>query len=206
MKHHHRRKKDGSKTMGKNNPYSITTQETSVVFFLIGIIIMAIILTDPGFPMLAKFLMFIALMFFGISMITPNYAISKYNLNMYIDKITNPDWENWLRVTKNRTYAPQTVKKGVLGQSKGLVHGSKADIINRGDFTVTLQNGNHALVKYDALSHNINFNDALGWKLTRRKFGVLGSSAFQKCYDDGKTERTKLFKKRDEKKTEEKST
>jgi len=186
--------------MGKNNPYSITTQETSVVFFLIGIIIMAIILTDPGFPMLAKFLMFIALMFFGISMITPNYAISKYNLNMFIDKITNPDFENWLRVTKNRTFAPQTVKKGVLGQSKGLVHGAKADIINRGDFTITLQNGNHALVKYDALSHNINFNHTLGWKLIRRKFGVLGSTAFIKAYESGKTEKRKLFKRREEKK------
>lgn len=184
--------------MGKNNPYSITTQETSVVFFLIGIIIMAIILTDPGFPFLAKFLIFISLMFFGISMFTPNYAISKYNLNMFIDKITNPDFENWLRITKNRTFAPQTVKKGVLGQSKGLVHGAKADIINRGDFTITLQNGNHGLVTYDALSHNVNLNHALGWKLIRRKFGLLGSSAFQKCYDEGKTMHKLRFKRRDE--------
>jgi len=191
--------------MGKNNPYSITTQETSVVFFLIGIIIMAIILTDPGFPMLAKFLIFIALMFFGISMITPNYAISKYNLNMFIDKITNPDFENWLRVTKNRTFAPQTVKKGVLGQSKGLVHGAKADIINKGDFTITLQNGNHALITYDTLSHNVNLNHALGWKLIRRKYGFLGSQAFIKCFIDGRTVKRTLLKRRDDK-TEDKST
>ena len=199
MKILNRRKKDGSKTMGKNNPYSITTQETSVVFFLIGIIIMAIILTDPGFPMLAKFLMFIALMFFGISMITPNYAISKYNLNMFIDKITNPDFENWLRVTKNRTFAPQTVKKGVLGQSKGIIHNAKADIINRGDFTITFQNGNHGLLMYDTLSHNINFNHTLGWKLIRRKFGFLGSAAFQQYYETDKKNVDKKLKKGEDK-------
>lgn len=185
--------------MGKNNPYSITTQEMSTVFFLMGFLMFAIVFLAFGLPMFILLLLFVALIFFFISMVTPNYAISKYNLNMFIDKITNPDFENWLRVTKNRTFAPQTVKKGVLGQSKGLVHGAKADIINRGDFTITLQNGNHALITYDSLSHNINLNHALGWKLIKRKFGFLGSSAFIKAYDENKTEKRTLFKRRENK-------
>jgi len=186
--------------MGKNNPYSLTTQEISVVFFLMGFMIYMIVVVFFGLPLFMILLMIVALIFFAISMFTPNYQISKYNLNMFIDKITNPDWDNWIRITKNRVFAPQTVKKGVLGQSKGLVHGAKADLINRGDFTVTFQNGNHGLVKYDTLSHNVNLNHTLGWKLIRRKFGFLGSSAFIKCYEDGKTIRRKLLKKRDDKK------
>jgi hypothetical protein len=182
--------------MGKNNPYSITTQEVSTIFYLIGFLIMIIMIMDQGMPFLYKFLMFIAMLFFGISMFTPNNNISKYNLNMFMDKQTNPDFENWLRVTKNRMFAPQTVKKGVLGQSKGIVHGCKADIINRGDFTITLPNGNHALIKYDTLSHNINLNHTLGWKLIKRRFSLLGSAAFQRCYEDGKTTKRKKIRYR----------
>jgi len=185
--------------MGKNNPYSLTTQEISVVFFLMGFMIYMIVVVFFGLPLFMILLMIVALIFFAISMFTPNYQISKYNLNMFIDKITNPDWENWIRITKNRVFAPQTVKKGVLGQSKGLVHGAKADLINRGDFTVTFQNGNHGLVKYDTLSHNMNLNHTLGWKLIKRKFGFLGSTAFIKCYMDGRTVKKTLLKKREHK-------
>jgi len=188
--------------MGKNNPYSITTQEMSTIFFLMGFMIYMIVFLFMGLPLFILLLMIVSLIFFMISFFTPNYQISKYNLNMFIDKITNPDFENWLRVTKNRTFAPQTVKKGMLGQSKGLVHGAKADIINRGDFTITLQNGNHALVTYDTLSHNVNLNHTLGWKLIRRKFCLLGSSAFIRCYEDGKTVRRMRLKRRDDKKEE----
>lgn len=188
--------------MGKNNPYSITTQELSTIFFLMGFMINMVIAFFFGAPLFMILLVFIGLFFFGVAFFTPCYQISKYNLNMFIDKITNPDFENWLRVTKNRTFAPQTVKKGMLGQSKGLVHGAKADIINRGDFTITLQNGNHALVKYDTLSHNVNLNHTLGWKLIRRKFGFIGSSAFIRCYEDGKTIRRIRLKRLDDKKEE----
>lgn len=145
---------------------------------------------DPLYHMFVipeGFILFFAVgvFFTFIGTVLPCYQISKYNLNMFIDRMED-GFDTWLRFTKGRKFAPQIVRTGPLGQQKGLVSGNKADIINRGDFPVTLLNGNHAVIKYDLMSHNVSLDEAMGWKLIGRKYGMLGSNCYKRCLSEDK--------------------
>jgi hypothetical protein len=186
--------------MVSKRPFKFTTQEIATVFWCIGLLIFIVIFetsheiitiedkTFSAFIIGDQMILFIGvgIFFTALAYTLPCYAISKWNLNVYIDKMEQ-GWTAWLRFTKSRIFAPQVVRTGPLGQQKGLVEGYKADIINRGDFPVTLQNGNHAVIKYDLMSHNVNLNEAVGWTLTVHKWGWLGSAAYKRCLNDGQT-------------------
>ena len=194
--------------MTSKRPFKFTTQEYSVILWCIGFLILLVFMYASYAPQFHAFIigesmmlfLGVAIFFFFLAMALSNYMISKYNLNIFMDRM-EMGWEGWLRVTKNRKFAPQIVQTGPLGQEKGLVSGHKADIINRGDFPITLQVGNHAVVKYDLMSHNNNLNEAVGWKLVVHKYGFLGSAAYKRCLEEGKTiKKLKIGKKKEEKK------
>jgi len=180
--------------MVSKRPFKITSQEIATIMWCIGlfIIMMTFYMSyDAQFnqfivDMSMIFFFAIGLMFTFIGYAFPCYQISKWDCNIYMDKL-EVGWEGWLRFTKSRKFAPQCVRTGPLGQEKGLVSGHKADIINRGDFPITLRNGNHAVIKYDLMSHNINLIEALGWELISRKYGLLGANGYRKCLADEKT-------------------
>ena len=191
--------------MASKRPFKFTTQEFATVFWCMGIFIIMISLFvsyDPAYHIFIiqeSMLLFIGvgLFFTALGYMYPCYQISKWDCNIFIDKM-EPGWDGWLRFTKKRKFAPQIIKSGPLGQEKGLVSGHKADIINRGDFPVTLLNGNHAVIKYDLMSHNVNLNEAVGWELTTHKYGLLGSAAYRRCMSDDKIQKKEkkgLFKK-----------
>jgi hypothetical protein len=195
--------------MVSKRPFKFTTQEIATVFWCIGFFVVMIffyVSYDPQYNVFIvemQMLLFlgIGVFFMFLGYVFPCYQISKWDCNIFMDKLEQ-GWKCWLRVTKSRQFAPQPVRTGPLGQMKGLVSGHKADIINRGDFPVTLRNGNQAVVKYDLMSHNVNLNEAVGWKLIARKWGFLGSNAFKRCIGDGKTVKKESilgrFKKKEE--------
>jgi hypothetical protein len=163
-------------------PYAVTTQEMSVTIWIVGFVIFFItIINDPVFPLFYLILFFISSMISAAGMIMPNYMITKYNLNMMIDRMTNPNYENWIRVTKNKKLFLKIVETGPLGQSKGMVSGYNADIINKGNYTVTLPNGNHAIIAPDVMSNNADLEEEIGWKLVKRKYFILGYNAYRKA-------------------------
>jgi len=184
--------------MVSKRPFKWTTQETASVFWAIGFGVLMVFLWvsyDPYygiFVVIQPMLLFlgVSVFFFFLAFFYPCYQISRWDCNIFMDKM-EPGWSGWLRTTKSRIFAPQCVKTGPLGQMKGLVEGYKADIINRGDFPVRLRNGNHAVFKYDLMSHNINLNECIGWKMMVRKWGFLGTNAFKRCYSEGKTVKKK---------------
>lgn len=176
---------------------SITNSEISSVFFIIGLMFTVVvckmiyslyvqidIYANPGLAgqfMFMIILLITGIIFYAISMGLPNYLISKYDLNIWVDKITNPDFIGWIRFTKSKMIRNHIVKKGPLGQQKGVAHGVKADIINNGDYTITLPNGNQAVIKCDLLSHNANLERAMGWELMKKHFGIIGFKAWEKA-------------------------
>jgi len=178
---------------------TMTNSEVSGTFWLIGFIlffIVFVIVWDMWTQvlimelMLVIFLLAVALIFFTIAWVWMNYLISKYDLNLLVDRITNPDYIGWIRFTRSKGLRFPIVKQGPLGQTKGMAYGAKADVINDGDYTVTLQNGNKAIIKSDLLSTNINLDEAIGWQLIKKHFGCFGFKAWEKCVDDKQT----LFK------------
>jgi len=185
--------------MGKR-AYGITNSEISSVLWLLSIVMTIISIKvvfdvlgpamgNPnirGAAMIVIMLGFMSIIFSFASMGLPNYLISKYNLNILIDRIRNPDFLGWIRFTRNKRLCFQTVKCGPLGQTKGLADDEKADIINDGSYTVTTPCGNQAVLKSDLLSHNINLERAVGWQLIDKHFGLLGFRAWEKAEDDKK--------------------
>lgn len=147
---------------------------------------------------LILFLLIIALVFFFMATIWPNYIITKYNLNLLVDRITNPNYIGWIRFTRSKGLRFAIVAKGPLGQTKGRANDAKADVINNGEYTVTLQNGNSAIIKSDLLSTNVNLERCVGWQLIKKHFGVFGFKAWEKAVDDEQT----LFKRIIEEKTD----
>lgn len=181
--------------------YGATNSEISAVFWIIGAICAIFVIkylidmyvqVQIGNPELAMQFLFmivlvlIFLFFTFISMALPNYLISKHNLNLLIDKITNPDYIGWIRFTRNKRLCFQTVKCGPLGQTKGLANDLKADIINDGTYTVTTPSGNQAILKSDLLSTNINLENAIGWNLIHKHHGMIGYKAWEKAAELGK--------------------
>lgn len=180
----------------------ITNQETSTIFWMIGLILTLVVIkynmdfhseiqfTNPGlaakFSMII-FMLSIAIVFYLMSMFLPNYMISKYNLDLFVNRISNPDYIGWLRFTKAKGFRSHIVKKGPLGQTMGVANGVKADCINNGDYTVTLPNGNQAIIKHDMLSHNIDLEQNQRWELIKKHFGIIGFDAWEKCASDEET-------------------
>jgi len=183
--------------------YGVTTGEISAVFWGIGMLITMLIIINllgmraqvaTGNPQLAMTFQFmISLLvvssFFNlISMFIPNYQISKNNLTVLIDRMTNPDFIGWIRFTRDRGLRFHTVKKDTMGRTKGVVTDKKATVINNGDSTINLMNGNKAVVVYDFLSQNDNLEENLGWNLISRCFaGLIGFKAYEKAVDMGRT-------------------
>jgi len=183
--------------MADKRAYNITNGEVSVVFWGIQLIITIFVIIsligmmrqvtgNPG--LVTAFLFFIvllcvALFFSFISMALPNYLISKYNLNIFVDKITNPDFIGWLRITRNKGFRSYTVPRGALGQTKGMANGHKADVIDDGQYTVTLPNGNQAIIVCDFLSNNINLENVRGWQLIKKHFGMVGFNVWDRAVE-----------------------
>lgn len=177
------------KKVNLGRPYAITTQEQSVLTFAIGFVIFFVtMINDPGFPFFYMVLYIISTAVMAAAIIMPNYAITKYDLNFEIDPMRNPNYECVYRITKNKKLFRRLEQTGPLGQVKGLVSGYNADKINTGSYTITTQNGNHAILSPDVMSVNANLDEELGWKLVKRKHFVFGFNAYRKALVENKIE------------------
>jgi len=192
--------------------FGITNSEISVIIWIIGFLMNVVVLKvifdvlspamgNPGISnafMIILMMTFMGCIFGFAAMALPNYLISKYNLNILVDRIRNPDFIGWIRFTRNKRLCFQVVKNGPLGQTMGVANGEKADIINNGGYTITTPSGNQAILKNDLLSHNINLEQAVGWQLIHKHFGLVGFRAWEKAEDDGKlVYKRRLKKQRD---------
>lgn len=193
--------------MSKRRAIGITTSEISVLIWIFGFVVSIIglkIIIDLLAPVeglqgtLSVFVMLsmLGLIMSFVSMAYPNFQISKHNLNLFIDRITNPDFIGWIRFNRNKKVSFQIVKSGPLGQTKGMASDHKADVMNTSDYTVTTTNGNQAILVSDLLSSNINLDNALGWNLINKHFGFVGFRAWERAVKDNEL----VFNKIEEKK------
>lgn len=192
--------------------YGVTNSEISGIMWIIGFVITVVALkilfglqssiapVNPGIAMSIGFtisLLCIGMFFSFMSMVLPNYVITKWNLNILVDKITNPDFVGWLRFTRDRGIRFHTVKTSIHGRTDGVVNDEKASVINNGDYTCTVPNGNKIICVFDMISQNDNLEENIGWNLISKHFGIIGYKAYEKAAELGK-----LIFKDDEKKPE----
>jgi len=190
----------------KKRAISITTPEVATIFFGIATLLMFFAISQilnmnswaslNGMQSLSASLitvvliLFVMFLFFLLSVGFPVYQIVKNNLFIFIDRISNPDYMGWFGFNRNKKFYPQIVRVGSFGNTEGIMNDDDADAINDGRYTVTTTNGNQSIIVNDMLSSNIDLNNAVGWTLLKKHFGVIGFKAYELAVSEGKT----LFK------------
>jgi hypothetical protein len=189
----------------KKRAITMTNSEISAVLWIMGVLFAGfgirslvnlhnkLVPVNPGLAfdcILMVFLMLIGIFFFGFALFWINYLITKYDLNLFIDRITNPDFIGWLRFTKSKGFRSPIVRKKPLGYTEGEASGHKAGVVNNGDYTVTLPNGNQAIIKSDLLSININLEKNIGWHFYQKHFGFIGFNAWEQYLKDKADKKT----------------
>ena len=200
----------------KKRAISITTPEISTIFFGIGTLLMFFGISQllsirtwalfngqealGGTIIVTIIVLFMMYFFFLIAVSFPLYQIVKNNLFIFMDRISNPDYIGWFGFNRNKKFYPQIVDIGSFGNTKGIMNNENADVINDGEYTVTTTNGNQSIIVNDMLSNNINLNNAVGWNLIKKHFGVFGFKAYELAMSKGETmfpvEKKKSFFKR----------
>jgi len=206
----------------KGRAIRFTCSETAMIFYMVGFIVaikacvdlvdlhaQALALNNPGlastFVVIIFFIGF-SLFFSFLAFAFTNYQISKYNLNLMIDRISNPNFIGWIEINRNKRIKFQVVETGAMGRTKGLMDNNLADVINDGSCTVTTPCGNQAILVSDFLSTNLNLDRIMGKILIKKHFGVIGFNAWGWAAKHGKVKlsvKEKKQHKNDEKKTAE---
>ena len=187
----------------KKRAITITTPEVSTIFFGIATLLMFFGISQllnmntwasiNGMDNLSAtiittiLIIFIMFFFFLIAVSFPVYQIVKNNLFIFMDRISNPDFVGWFGFNRNKKFYPQIVNIGSFGNTEGVMNDENADVINDGEYTTTTTNGNQAIIVNDMLTTNINLNNAVGWNLIKKHFGVVGFKAYELAMNTGET-------------------
>lgn len=159
----------------------IGNQSLCIGLYIISLMPLIIVLTMPFLDVFIMAMIIASIFISFLSIVTINYIISYNRLGPLINKINRENQLVWIRITKDKLLTFQVVKKGVYGQTKGIIHGKKADVINKGDFPIQLLNGNNAILVYDKMSHNANPDHAIAWKnLFKKNKVTTGRDAYYK--------------------------
>lgn len=158
----------------------IGVQSISMMIYVFGLLPLMYVITGP-IPDLPRVMIFVSIFMTMSSLIWINYLISYNRLQPLINRIRPENEIVWVRITKDKLLTFHVAKKGVYGQTKGVMHRKKADVIDKGDYPISLINGNRAIFVSDRSSHNINVDNAVAWKQLFKKYKVKsGRDAYLK--------------------------
>ena len=156
-------------------------QSVSAFIYALGLIPLFIAMAGPT-HIFVKIMIIASIIMTLMALAWILYLISYNRLSPLINRIRPEEEIVWVRVTKNNMLTFQVAKKGVYGQTKGIVHRKKADVIDKGDFTINLINGNKAIIVHDMMSHNVNLKNAIAWRKIFDKENVgSGEEAYRKA-------------------------
>lgn len=158
-------------------------QTVSMSIYVVGMMFLIWVIMGPT-EEIVKVLVFVGIVFTLMGIIWINYLVSANRLQPLINRIKPETHDVWVRFTKNNLLTFQVVKKGVYGQTKGIMQGKKADVVDRGDFPIRLINGNTGIIINDMMSHNVNLDHAVAWKKIYKNEKVSSSrEAYEKAVE-----------------------
>jgi len=158
--------------------------ETAVSIYMVGLIFFMIMI------LLIMPLIYIVLMFMGIiftlsGLLWICYLVARNKLRPLIDKC-KPNETVWFRYTKDRLFIPQVVPKGPYGQTKGVINGVPADVVDDGDFPVRTLNGNPGIIVYDMMNTAVDLRKSVARKQMSKKYKIRnGIEGYQKAKESG---------------------
>lgn len=116
----------------------------------------------------------------------PIIHIHKNRLTPLLDE-AHPDETVWLRFTKDHIFVPQFVPKSTLGNTKGIIYGEKADVLDDGDFPIKTLNGNSGIIVYDLINTAIDLKKSLGRRIMKKRYNITsGVDGYILARKDGK--------------------
>jgi len=159
----------------------IGQQSIASLIWAIGLLPIIIIFSGPT-HIIVKILLIASLIFSFFAFIWLNYLISYNRLGPLINRIRPDQGIIWVHITKDKLLTFKTAKKGVYGQTKGMMGTKKADVINKGDFPIRTISGSSGIITYEKMSHNVNLDHAVAWKRLFKKQKVsTGRDAYLKA-------------------------
>ena len=159
--------------------------EKGLTLWLISIVPL-LLMVIYGMPFFYKLSAGIVAFISFFAQLWPTFQIYKNRLTPLLDEAT-PDETVWLRFTKDHVFVPQFVKKGTLGNTKGVIYGEKADILDDGDFPVKTLNGNSAIITYDLINTSIDLKKSLARRFMKKRYDVTGGvDGYKLAHKNGK--------------------
>jgi hypothetical protein len=125
-----------------------------------------------GMPFFYKLSVFISVFLGFFAQLWLILKVHQFRLTPLLDE-AKPNETIWLRTTKDHVFIPQFVPKGTLGNTKGLIYGEKADVLDDGDFPIKTLNGNSAILMYDLINTSIDLKKSLSRRLMKKRFGIM---------------------------------
>jgi len=101
----------------------------------------------------------------------PIHQVRKNRLTPLLDDAM-PNETVWLRFTKDRIFIPQFVRKGIFGDTKGIIYGEKADQLDEGEFPIKTLNGNPAVLVYDMMNTTIDLRKSVSRRFMKKRYNI----------------------------------
>jgi hypothetical protein len=159
--------------------------EKGLTLWIIGVVPLLMICMF-GMPFMYKLCVGISVFITFFAQLWPISKILQYRLSPLLDE-AKPHETVWLRFTKDHIFVPQFVPKGTLGNTKGLIYGEKADVLDDGDFPVKTLNGNSAIIQYDMINTAIDLRKSVGRRIMKKRFKIAsGINGYNVAQRDGK--------------------
>jgi hypothetical protein len=159
----------------------IGQQSVTTSIYMIGVFFFVLSFIYP-MPIIIQLFIIIGIFLTIFSLIWINYIISYNQLGPLINRIRPDKGIVWVHITKDKLLTFKVAKKGVYGQTQGIMGTKKADVINKGDFPISLICGTKAILTWEKMSHNINPAHAVAWKRLFKKYDVIsGEDAYRKA-------------------------
>jgi len=159
----------------------IGQQSVSILMYVFGFFFFVLALL--GIPsMLIQMLIIVGIILTLFGIVWINYLVSFNQLGPLINRIRPDKGMVWVHFTKDKLLTFKIAKRGVYGQTKGMMGTKKADVINKGDFPIQLISGSRGIITYERMSHNINLDHAVAWaELFKKEKISTGRDAYKKA-------------------------
>jgi len=159
-------------------------QTLCAIIYTIGLLPLFFIMMWPV-PDIVKMMVICNIIFTLFALVWILYLVSVNQLQPAINKVDPEKKEIWVEFSESGLFTLKIADKDAHGRSKGIQSKQKADIINRGKFTVRFRNGNTGIIVFDKMSKAVDPKEAIAWTKIFKKIKVRsGKEAYEKAKEE----------------------
>jgi len=156
-------------------------QSITAFIYTVGLLPLFFIMMWPV-PDIVKMMVICSIIFTMAALGWILYLISANSIQPAINKVDPEKQEIWVEFNEKGLFTLKIAEKDAHGRSKGVQAKQKADIIDKGNFTVKFRNGNTGIIVFNKMSKAVDPEEAVAWTKIFKKLGVRsGRDAYEKA-------------------------